>query len=240
MDDMYAERIARTLPEVRRSIAEAAGSAGRAPSEVRLVAVTKGHPVEALTAALDAGLGDFGENRIEELEEKVAHLGRGPHRWHMIGHVQGRKAQRAVRAADLIQSVDSYKLAERLSRAAGEAASGRVAVLLQVNTSGEESKGGFSAEGGLEPLLHAVDLPGILVEGLMTMAPLTDDESVLRSTFRGLRQLLESLREARPDIGRELSMGMSNDLRIAIEEGSTMVRIGTALFGERTPLGEMT
>jgi len=238
MDGMYAERIARTLPQVRRSIAEAAGQAGRAPSEVRLVAVTKGHPIEAITAALAAGLSDFGENRIEELEDKVGHLGRGPHRWHMIGHVQGRKAQRAVRAADLIHSVDSYRLAERLSRAASEDPAGTVSVLLQVNTSGEESKGGFSAPDGLEPLLHAAELPGLRVEGLMTMAPYTDDEAVLRSTFRGLRQLLDALRQARPEIGHELSMGMSNDLRIAIEEGSTMVRIGTALFGERTPTGE--
>jgi pyridoxal phosphate enzyme (YggS family) len=228
----YRERLAESLPRVREAIAEAAASAGRDPASVRLVAVSKGHPVEAAEAALDAGILDLGENRVEELEGKVARLGRRA-RWHLIGHLQSRKAARALEAAELIHSLDSLKLAERLSRAAEEQGRERVPVLLQVNVSGEETKGGFSGAGALESLVEVAEVPRLRVEGLMTMAPLTEDERVLRATFRGLRALLEALRRARPEVGAALSMGMTNDLRIAVEEGSTMVRIGTALFGDR-------
>lgn len=227
----YRERLGETLPQVRAAIREAALGAGRDPAGVRLVAVTKGHPVEAVLAAVEAGLADLGENRIEELEEKIGAVGR-PARWHFIGHLQSRKAARAL-AADLIHSVDSPKLARRLARSAEEAGRSAVPVLLQVNTSGEESKGGFVAEHAPEALVEIADLAPLRVEGLMTMAPLTDDEAVIRRTFRRLRELLEALRRERPEVGRELSMGMTNDLRIAVEEGSTLVRIGTALFGER-------
>jgi pyridoxal phosphate enzyme (YggS family) len=228
----YRERLADALPRVRDAIAEAALSAGRAPSDVRLVAVTKGHPLEACEAALAAGLEDLAENRVEELEGKVSALGRRA-RWHLIGHLQSRKAPRALAVAELIHSVDSLKLAERISRAALEAELARVPVLLQVNVSGEDTKGGFSRAGALELLVQAAEVPRLRVEGLMTMAPFTDDERVLRAAFGGLRELLQGLRRARPEVGSELSMGMTNDLRIAVEEGSTMVRIGTALFGER-------
>ena len=228
----YRERLAEALPRVREAIEQAAGSAGRDPASVRLVAVTKGHPVEAAEAALAAGLQDLGENRVEELEGKVARLGRRA-RWHLIGHLQSRKAARALQAAELIHSVDSLKLAERLSRAADELGLERVPVLLQVNVSGEETKGGFSKADALEGLAQAAEVPRLRVEGLMTMAPLTDDERVLRATFGDLRELLDRLRRVRPEVGAELSMGMTNDLHIAVAEGSTMVRIGTALFGER-------
>jgi pyridoxal phosphate enzyme (YggS family) len=217
---------------VRDAIAEAARSAGRDPASVRLVAVSKGHPVEAAEAALDMGLRDLGENRVEELEGKVVRLGRRA-RWHLIGHLQSRKAARALEAAELIHSVDSLKLAGRLSRAAEELARAQIPVLLQVNVSGEETKGGFSGAGALDALAETAEVPRLRIEGLMTMAPLTDDERVLHATFQGLRELLERLRRVRPDVGPELSMGMTNDLRIAVAEGSTMVRIGTALFGDR-------
>jgi pyridoxal phosphate enzyme (YggS family) len=229
---MYAERLAEALPGLRAAVAEAARAAGREPSAVRLVAVTKGHPLDAVVAALEAGLVDLGENRVEELEEKRASPSAAGARWHLIGHVQSRKVARALAAADLIHSVDSLRLAERIARAAGEG--GRAArVLLQVNTSGEASKGGFSFGDGVDPLLGAASLPGLAVEGLMTMAPLTEDEGVLRATFRRLREMLDALRARRPEVGTELSMGMTNDFRIAVEEGSTLIRIGTALFGER-------
>lgn len=213
-------------------MAGAAVAAGRDPLAVGLVAVTKGHPLEALEAALEAGIADLGENRVEDLEEKQGALGRDRATWHMIGHVQGRKAARAALAAHLIHSVDSLHLAERLSRAAGQQGL-EVRVLAQVNTSGEESKSGLAAPGAAEEVLRMASLPHLRVEGLMTMAPFVDEVEVLSSSFRRLRETLEEVRRHDPRVGPELSMGMTNDFEIAIREGSTMVRIGTALFGER-------
>lgn len=231
---MYRERLEETLPRVRGRIESSALAAGRDPAEVTLVAVTKGHPIEALGAARALGLRDLGENRVEELEEKVAALGRGAVRWHMIGHVQGRKAARVAAVADLVHSVDSLKLAGRLSRAA-EGAGARLPVLAQVNTSGEGSKSGFEPAEAVDGVLSMADLPGLEVLGLMTMAPFVDDERVLAAAFRRLRETAESARRQDARIGGALSMGMTNDLEIAIREGSTLVRIGTALFGERVP-----
>ena len=151
----------------------------------------------------------------------------------MIGHVQGRKAKRVVESADLIQSLDSRRLAERLSRIAVE--DGReVRVLAQVNTSGEESKSGFELDEALEEVHAISELPGLRVEGLMTMAPFVEDVLVLGRAFESLRKLGARLTRVSERIGEELSMGMTNDFEIAIREGSTMVRIGTALFGART------
>lgn len=229
---MYATKLNETLPRVREAVAEAARTAGRDPSEITLVAVTKGHPEEAVRAALDAGLRDLGENRVSELEEKVERVGRDGVRWHMVGHLQRRKAPRIFGVADVLHSVDSVRLAERLARVR-EDDRPPLRVLFQVNTSGEEAKYGFEEDAALDHILEASALPGLRPEGLMTMAPLTDDEAVLRRTFSRLRELLGEIRRERPDFGEELSMGMTNDLRIAVEEGSTMVRIGTALFGER-------
>jgi pyridoxal phosphate enzyme (YggS family) len=237
----YADLLRETLPRVRASIAEAARSAGRDPGDVRLVAVTKGHPVEAVRAALDAGLDDLGENRVDELAAKRGEL--GPQdafrtravRWHMIGHVQSRKAKHVAGLADMVHSVDSLKLAEKLGQAAAE--SGRTLdVLVQVNTSGEAAKGGFTteeSESTVDSILRICEITGLVVRGLMTMAPLTDDERVLGATFAGLRELRDRLRSRSERVGAELSMGMTNDLAVAVREGSTMVRIGTALFGER-------
>jgi hypothetical protein len=230
--ETYAARLEQSLPLVRQRIGRAADLAGRRPGEIRLVAVTKAHPLAALEAALAAGLRDLGENRVEELEEKVLALGRAGATWHLIGHVQSRKARRAMESADLIHSVDSVRLGERLSRLAAE--EGRtVSVLAQVNTSGEETKSGFAAEDAVERVHALAESPGLDVRGLMTMAPLVDDESMIGATFARLRQVLERLRAVTDGVGTELSMGMTHDLEIAIREGSTMVRIGTALFGER-------
>lgn len=233
VDTMYRERLAETLPRVRDRMAAAADAVGRDPASVRLVAVTKGHPVEALEAALAAGLTDLGENRVAELEEKRAVLGGAGATWHMIGHIQSRKAAKVVAVADLIHSVDSVKLAGKISGAAAQ--EGReVRVLVQVNTSGEDAKSGFQGMGAVEGVLEVAAMPHLKVEGLMTMAPFVDDDEVLSAAFRGLRETLEAARRHDPRVGSELSMGMTNDLETAIREGSTMVRIGTALFGERS------
>jgi pyridoxal phosphate enzyme (YggS family) len=226
---------------VRERIADAARSVGRDPGEVRLIAVTKGHPLEAVRAALDLGVTDLGENRVEELARKRGELGAGDASgprsvsWHMIGHVQSRKAGEAAALADVIHSVDSVRLAEKLDRAAAER--GRVlSVLVQVNTSGEGTKSGFTTEdtaAAEESILGIAESRHLRVSGLMTMAPLTGDERVLAGTFAALRELRDRLRSRSARIGAELSMGMTNDLAVAVREGSTMVRIGTALFGER-------
>jgi pyridoxal phosphate enzyme (YggS family) len=228
----YDERVAVSLPEIRDRISDAAGRSGRGLTDVTLVAVTKAHPIEAVQAALSHGLFDLGENRTEELEWKRAAVEEGRAQWHMIGHVQRRRAPRLVGVADLVHSIDSVRLAERLSNAAVEAGK-VVSVLVQVNTSGEESKGGFRGDGLKDEVRRVLDLPGLEIRGLMTMAPLTDDEALLRRTFEGVRMLHEELRAFAGYCGEHLSMGMTNDFEIAIEEGSTMIRIGTALFGKR-------
>jgi len=194
--------------------------------------VTKAHPPEALRAALAVGLTDLGENRVEELERKVRLLGRDAARWHMVGHVQSRKAKQVVESADMIHSVDTLKLARRFSGSASEY-EGRVPILVQVNMSEEESKGGFHQDRALDAIHEVLELPGVEVRGLMTLAPFVDDERVLRRVFVGLRRIHEEAGKLPDYQGRELSMGMTNDFELAVEEGSTMVRIGTALFGER-------
>ena len=230
--DLYARALHQRLPRVRDVIAAAAERSGRDPSSVRIVAVTKGHPVGAVRAAVAAGLRDIGENRVEELEEKLPVVGVADMRWHMIGHVQRRKAGRAARLATLVHSVDSLRLAEKLSRF-GEAEGRRVPVLVQVNTSGEATKGGFPAVGAPDAVGKVAELGGLRVLGLMTMAPFTDDEAVLRSSFRKARAVMEAAAVMPGVEGCELSMGMSNDYGLAIEEGSTMVRLGTTLLGAR-------
>ena len=221
-------------------VAAAAERSGREPGRVRIVAVTKGHPPEAVEAVLSAGLADVGENRVEELERKAPAFQGRDLRWHMIGHVQSRKAARAARLATLLHSVDSLRLARRLSRAADEAGKS-LPVLVQVNASGEAAKGGFPASGAsrearteaLEGIAQLSALPGLRPVGLMTMAPWTTDEAVLRATFRRTRQLLEDATGIDGFEARELSMGMSNDYETAVEEGSTMLRLGTVLLGRR-------
>jgi len=233
---MYAERLRETLPRVREAIDRASARAGRASDEIALVAVTKSHPFAAVRAAVDAGLRDLGENRVPELEEKVAEFGRPDGlRWHMIGEIQSRKAARLPGLADLVHSVGRLKVARKLALGVGAAP---VSVLAQVNTSGEEAKGGFEGERAVEEVLEVAELDGLRLEGLMTMAPFVEDEAVLHATFARLRETLALVRRHRPEVGDTLSMGMTNDLAIAIEEGSTMVRIGTALFGARPGYGD--
>jgi pyridoxal phosphate enzyme (YggS family) len=229
---MFQSRLAENLLRVREAIHGAARRSGRDSSEVTLVAITKAHPLEALEAAIACGITDLGENRVGELRDKVRLLGRQAATWHMVGHVQSRKARQAAEVSDLIHSVDTLKLARKISDF-GLAQEGPVPVLFQVNLSGEETKSGFIPEKVKEAVHESLELGGLDVRGFMTMAPFTDDERVLRTTFRGLRKIQDEAEALPAYRGRELSMGMTNDFELAVEEGSTMVRIGTALLGER-------
>jgi len=230
--ETYAERLEHALPALRERVDRAARESGRPGSAVRIIAVSKAHPLEAVDAALAVGLRDLGENRVEELEAKVGARGRSGMTWHMIGHVQSRKAKRAAGLADLIHSLDSARLAGRLSRI-GQEESREIRVLAQVNVSAEASKGGFEAHEAVEAIHEVAELPHLRIEGLMTMAPWGAGEPVLHATFGRLREIRDAVRSVTDRVGSELSMGMTNDLEIAIREGSTMIRIGTALFGER-------
>lgn len=228
----YRLTLRERLPRVRERIAASAARSGRDPSSVRVVAVTKGHPPGAVEAAVEAGLRDLGENRVEQLERRASLPGDVAVRWHMIGHVQRRKAGRAARLAALVHSVDSLRLAERLSRF-GEADGRRVPVLVQVNASGEPTKGGFAAAAAPDGIGRVAELRGLRVLGLMTMAPFTGDEAALRRVFAKTRAVMEAAAGTSGVEGCELSMGMSNDYGLAVEEGSTMVRLGTCLLGDR-------
>lgn len=231
---MEPSTLSARVDAVRERIEQARARAGRS-EPVTLVAVTKTHPASAVLAARGAGVADVGENRVPELEEKVAEVGRGAVRWHLIGHLQRNKVRRALPLFDLLHSLDSHRLAEVVSEESVRA--GAVTrVLVQVNASGEEAKGGFSAEEAVDAVGRICELPGLRVEGLMTMAPFTDDQAVLRGTFRTTRRVWEeAARQVAGFHPVHLSMGMSNDFEIAVEEGSTLVRVGTVLFGERDP-----
>jgi PLP dependent protein len=220
------------LASVRSRMARACDRAGRDPAEVTIVAVTKTHPPEAVRAAIEAGLTEVAENRVQELDEKVAAVGREAVRWHLIGHLQRNKARRALELADLIHSVDSLRLARKLSE---EAVAGErtVQALVQVNLSGEASKGGLEEAKAVEEIVEICSLPGLRVQGLMTMAPFSDDMRIVREVFAATRRLRDAARDVPGFQAAHLSMGMSNDFEVAVEEGSTLVRLGTVLLGER-------
>lgn len=231
---MYFERLARALPDVRARIAAACERAGRGdPERVLLVAVTKGHPADAVRAAHAHGLRAIGENRVQEGELKRAEVSELEVEWHLVGHLQRNKVRRALRVFDWVQSVDSVRLGEEIDREA-EKAGRRADVLVEVNASGEPQKYGLPVDDALPVIAEIARRGGLRVRGLMTMAPLTQEEGVLRSAFRRARECFERCRDEVPGFdARHLSMGMSNDYPIAVEEGATMVRIGTALFGPR-------
>ena len=233
---MDEAKLRENLQRVEERIRGARERSGR-DHEVTIVAVTKGHPVDTVRAALAVGLRRCGENRVAELDEKVAEIGRTAAEWHLIGHLQRNKVRRALELFDLIHSIDSLRLASELS-AEAERTGSRVRGLVQVNVSGEETKGGFEGTDALEPVVEEIrqvaGKTGLDVRGIMTMAPYTSDERVLRDTFGRARALFEMCgREIDGFTAEYLSMGMSNDFEIAVEEGSTMVRLGTTLFGER-------
>ena len=236
--------LAANLRAVQERIAAAASRAGRDPGAITLVAVTKTQPVAVVRAAYDLGLRHLGENRVEEAEVTAAALPADV-TWHMIGHIQSRKAKRVVPLFQVVHSLDSVKLARALDRlSAGQAAP--LPVLLECNVSGETSKYGFRADRWTEEdeqrrsLFAAVEeivgLPSLRLEGLMTMAPIVADPEQARPLFARLRRLRDELAAAFPQAGwPHLSMGMTDDFEVAIEEGATLVRIGRAIFAPDQP-----
>ena len=231
------------LARLNERISDAAARTGRNREEITLVAVTKTVPPERIAEAREAGLREFGENRVQEAESKIAwsrKKGLGLN-WHMVGHLQRNKAKKAIQLFDMIQSVDTLRLAQEISRR-GHAASVNVPVLLEVNVSGEASKYGFplNEEDGkqlnhfLEEVQEIVALPSLDPQGLMTVAPFGAPEEELRACFRRVRVLLDTLRkQSANQQWQHLSMGMTDDFEIAIEEGATIIRVGRAIFGAR-------
>jgi pyridoxal phosphate enzyme (YggS family) len=216
---------------VRTRIAAACGRCGRDPAEVELLAVTKTHPAEAAAYAARYGLRAVGENRVQEGVEKRAQCPAAI-AWELIGHLQSNKARLAVQHFDRVQSVDSEKLLNHLNRAAAEA--GKVLpVLLQINAGNDPAKFGAEPADAERLLIHALAQPALRVDGLMTIAPLSDDPAVAARTFVHLREIRDRLAAQTGSPLRELSMGMSDDMDAAIAAGSTIVRVGTALFGTR-------
>lgn len=228
------ERIGERVRAVRERIAAAAARAGRDPATVTLVAVSKAFPPEAIRAAAAAGITDIGENRVQEAIPKIEAIGPAV-RWHLVGHLQTNKAKKAVRHFDWIQSLDSLRLAETLQKAAEAAEREAVPALVEVNLGEEAGKTGVR-EADLLPLLRALSpFPRVRIEGLMAIPPFIEDPEAVRPAFARLRGLAEKARaEGLPHVRMtHLSMGMSHDFEVAVEEGATMVRIGTAIFGPR-------
>jgi pyridoxal phosphate enzyme (YggS family) len=224
----------KNLSAVRARIASACERNGRPVDSVSLLPVTKNHPVYAVKYAARSGLFAGGENRVQEASDKRGSYA-GQVRWELIGHLQSNKAQDAVALFDRIQSVDSLKLLRRLDRFAGEQGKS-LAILLQCNTGEDPNKHGFTVTEADSVLEAALELEHLQVDGLMTIAPLSEDLDVARSAFDRLRQLRDSLSERFDVELPELSMGMTGDLEVAIAAGSTQIRVGTALFGERESL----
>ncbi len=217
---------------IQQRIAAACARAGRDPSSVTLIAVSKTHPPAAIQLAADAGLLTFGENKVQEAKAKIP-LCPGKLRWHFIGHLQSNKCRDAVELFSMIQSVDSLALAQELNKRC-EAAAKTMPVLLEVNVAGEASKFGYPPERLLAELVALNALPRLEIHGLMTVPPYVTDPEKARPHFRRLRELKTECEKILGAPLPHLSMGMSGDFEVAIEEGATMVRVGTALFGERS------
>jgi pyridoxal phosphate enzyme (YggS family) len=227
------------IKNVRGKIEDAASHAGRDAAGIRIVAVTKTHPPAVVRAAYELGLRDFGENRVFEGVEKQSHLQDLDQAiWHMIGHIQSRKAGDVPTHFQMVHSVDRVKIAHHLDKHA-RAEGIRLPVLLECNVSGEESKYGWELSDPslwpetIEEFRSLLDLESLEILGLMTMAPWVEDESIIRTTFQRLRELRDYLQEALEVSWSELSMGMTDDYEIAVEEGATLLRIGRAIFGPR-------
>jgi len=229
--------IAENIAHVRKRIAAAARSANRNPDEITLMAVTKTFPPDRIREAYAAGLRVFGENRVQEFAAKATTL-RDLHdvEWHLIGHLQTNKAAKAAELFDAVDSVDSVRMAEKLN-AAAESSGKTLSVLIEINVGGERAKSGVAPDSeALEQILQgAPRLRNLKIRGLMTVPPFTEDPEGSRPYFRQLRQIRDSIAARKlPQVGMEvLSMGMSHDFEVAIEEGATCVRVGTAIFGER-------
>ncbi len=230
--------ISENIAVVRKRIAVAAQRAGRSPEEIALLAVSKTHPLERIRQAYDAGLRRFGENRVQELAGKIEALAdMRDIEWHLIGHLQSNKAAKAAELFRALDSVDSLRLAEKLN-AAARLLEKKIDVLIEVNVGGEAAKSGVAPDSpALEELLLAAPrLEALRFRGLMTVPPFADDPEGARPYFRSLRELRDEIaaRNLPALFMEQLSMGMSHDFEVAIEEGSTCVRVGTAIFGERT------
>ncbi len=231
------DQLAIRLAAIHDRITAAAKRRGRAPEEIALIAISKTHPASVIKRVIEFGAADIGENRVQEAEGKITEVGRDAARWHLVGHLQANKARRAVNLFDVIHSLDSLDLAQRLERLCVEEGVDKLAVLIQVDLGHEETKSGID-ESDLTHLVEGLGpLSRLEFTGLMTLPPFFDDPEQSRPYFRRLRQLRDEL-AARGAFARgkgELSMGMTNDFEVAIEEGATMVRVGTAIFGERGP-----
>ena len=232
-DNQLFESVKQNIEETLEEISKAAQTAGRKSDEVRLMAVTKTKPSEYAEAAYKAGLRLFGENRVAEMTEKFTEF-HDDAEIHLIGHLQRNKAKKAAQTADSVDSIDKYETAFELDKFC-KTYNRTIDILLEFNTSSEDSKSGFLRE---DELLSSVDkirqLSSLRIKGLMTIAPFTDDEESIRKSFRQLKRLFDKISASHPDLGLEtLSMGMSSDFKIAIEEGSNVIRIGTKLFGSR-------
>ena len=227
--------LAENLASIRSRIAAACRRSGRTSEDVKLIAVSKTHPVPVLRDAMDAGIAVFGENKVQEAEGKIEAIGRTDAEWHLIGHLQSNKARKAVQLFDFIHSVDSVELATRLERICEEETRKTLPVLAQVDLAGETTKNGIP-ENELPGLVnHLRECRHLQFEGLMILPPYFDDPDATRPYFNQLRIIRDRLvadGAFRHGIGH-LSMGMSHDFEVAIEEGATMVRVGTAIFGER-------
>lgn len=233
-DSSNADEIARSVREVLDRISRAAIRAGRRPETVRLVAVTKSVPAERVRLAIGAGVKLIGESRLQEAVPKIEALGTRDVRWHFIGQLQRRKVKAVVGTFELIQSVDSVELAAEIDRRAADAGI-RQHVLLEINVGREATKAGFAPDEAADAVTAIEGMPNLAVQGLMAIPPAGPDAEASRPYFRVLRALADSLasqalRRVRME---ELSMGMSQDFEVAVEEGATLVRVGTALFGER-------
>ena len=233
------ERMALSMQRIQNNIHEATSRSGRDDASVRIVAISKGQSASSIQLAYDLGMRDFGENRVDEGLEKIAELENLEGIiWHMVGHIQSRKAKYVPANFHMIHSVDRLKIARQLDRSS-EDAGVKLPVFIECNTSGEESKSGWSVfdreSWGLiyEDLSEIAILPHLRVQGFMTMAPWVQDDTIIRVSFRRLREFRDEYCEDSDLDWEDLSMGMTDDYPIAIEEGSTVVRIGRAIFGER-------
>ncbi len=236
ISDFNSEQLAENITQVRDCIATTAAKVGRDPTEITLVAVSKTKPLELVEMAYNLGVTDFGENRVQEALSKITQFHPPQLRWHLIGHLQSNKAAKVVGAFACIHSVDSLHLAQYLDRKAAEQHM-RVEVLLQVNIAEEASKEGMSPDAAPEIARQIAGLANVEIAGLMTVAPLVDDPEEARPVFRALRVLRDNLRATVTGSDwRHLSMGMTHDYPIAIEEGATIVRVGRAIFGQRPPV----
>jgi len=228
------DEIATSLSAVRQRLARALERAGRLPSSARLVAISKTRPAGDVRAAFDAGQFEFGENRVQEALEKIAATSDIPITWHLVGHLQSNKARKAAASFACIHSIDSAEVLKRVDAAAEEAGR-RTELLVQVDLAGEATKHGAPAESWLSLFEAAADCRAARVTGLMLLPPFTPDPEDARPYFRRLRALRDELagRGVPSEMLRELSMGMSHDFEVAVEEGATIIRVGTAIFGER-------